>query len=973
MADTVVVMILYQKTCVLCFCALLILLITGISFVTTSSEGELPEQANKSQMSEEFLTTLSAEERAWMQAHPVIRITHDPGWPPVEFTNQKGESSGMSADYVHLIEQRLGITFKRVQVKSWGEAYTRLKNWEIDMTSSVAITPQRTAIWAFTKPYLNIPIVIATQSDVTYIADIKELANKKVAVVKGYAVEDWIIRDFPEIQLIQAKSTLDGLEMLQRGEVFAYLDNLLIIGDFQAKMKVSNIKIAGQTPYINAQCMAVRKDWAPLASIVQKALASISETERREIYRKWLPVRYEHGFNYIFFWKIATAFMVIIVVMLLWNRQLTKVIKSRKQAEEALRESERLHRTYITSAPYGVFITDTHGRYVQVNPSVCQITGYTEQELLQMQLTDFYPEDSMPEGLKGFRAVLRDGLLKGEMLFQHKNRDRRWWVLTVVQISDTRFLCFCSDITERKKAEEKILETNTLLNSVLEGTTDAIFVKDKNGKYILVNSGTCNAIGRNVQEIIGRNDSELFPSESANVINEIDQQVMSTGKTVLAEEKLQTSEGTTYWLVNKSPYFNEANEINGLIGISRDITSIKRAEEEKEKLHEQLRQAQKMESIGQLAGGVAHDFNNMLGVILGHSELAMENIDPSQSLYGNLKEIRKAAERSADITRQLLAFARKQTISPAVLNLNDIVQSMLKMLLRLIGEDINLTWIPGNALWSVKTDQSQINQLLINLCVNARDALTGVGKIVIETANCTIDENYCANHAGFRPGEFVKMTVSDNGHGMNKETLTHIFEPFFTTKGVGQGTGLGLATVYGTVKQNNGFINAYSEPGKGATFSIYLPRHLGTLEQLQQKIVPEGTVGGHETILLVEDESAILEIARRILQNLNYTVLAASGPAEALILAENCAQEIHLLVTDVIMPEMSGRDLEEQLRKSRPGIKCLFMSGYTANIIANQGVLDDEVDFIQKPFSKNDLAGKIREVLNSDRVSQPFS
>ncbi|MFH0780983.1 MAG: transporter substrate-binding domain-containing protein [Pseudomonadota bacterium] len=955
----------YQKTGVLCFCVFLIVLVTGTSFLTTKTEGESNYKSIESRVSDEFLTTLSSEEQAWLQAHPVIRVTQDPGWAPVEFTNDQGEPSGMSADYLHLVEQRLGITFDRVPVKSWEEAYAGLKNWEIDMTTSVALTPQRSDIWAFTEPYLNIPIVIATQSNVTYLADIKELFNKKAAVVKGYAIEDWVTRDFPEIELIRAQSTLDGLEMLQRGEVFAYLDNLLIIGDFQAKFKVSNIKIAGQTPYTNAQCMAVRKDWAPLAGILQKALASISEKERKEIYRKWLPVRYEHGFDYILFWKIASAFVVILLMLLLWNRQLTKEIKSRKQAEEALRDSEKRHRRYITSAPYGVFVADEQGRYLQVNPSVCNITGYTEQELLQMGISDLYFEDNAPEGAKPFQTAVLKGKYKGEMLFRPKNCDRRWWVLTVVRIPDSRFLGFCTDITERKQAEEKILEANTLLSSVLEGTTDAIFVKDKNGKYLLVNSGTCKAIGRDPEDIVGRNDSELFPAASADIINAIDRQVMTTGKTVLAEEKLQTTDGTTYWLVNKSPSFNEAHEINGLIGISRDITSIKRAEEEKEKLQEQLRQAQKMESIGQLAGGVAHDFNNMLGVILGHSEMALEKVDPSQSLYGNLREIRKAAERSAEITKQLLAFARKQTIAPSVLDLNITVQSMLKMLLRLIGEDIDLVWLPTHELWSVKTDQSQINQILVNLCVNARDAIAGVGKIVIETANCTLDEGYCINHVGFRPGEYVKLTVSDNGHGMNKETLRHIFEPFFTTKGVGQGTGLGLATVYGTVKQNNGFINAYSEPGQGATFSIYLPRHIGTNCLVRSEGIPALAVGGDEAILLVEDEPAILEMAKILLQNLGYKVLSASGSVEALLLVEDFPETIHLLITDVIMPEMSGRDLEEQLRKSRPGIKCLFMSGYTANIIASQGVLDDEVHFIQKPFSKHELAAKTREALDT--------
>ena len=811
---------------------------------------------------------------------------------------------------------------------------------------------------------MTIPIVIATQSDVSYVADIRELFGKKVAVVKGYAVEDWVTRDFPEIQLVHAKSTLDSLKMLQKGEVFAYLENLLIIGDYQATLQMSNIKIAGQTPYVNAQCMAVRKDWAPLAGILQKALESISEKEGKDIYRKWLPVRYEHGFNYFLFWKVATAFAAVLLVMIFWNRQLTKEIKSRKQAEEALRESELRHRRYITSSPHGVFVADENGRYLQVNRSICRITGYEERDLLNMGVADCCFEESLEEGVQLVQTVIREGEAQGEMLLRPKNGKKRWWSVTAVKISDTQLLGFCDDITERKYAEEKILETNALLNSVLEGTTDAIFVKDMDGRYLLVNSGTCRAIGQDADYIIGRNDSELFPAASAAVISEIDQEVLTTGITVLAEEKLETSDGMTYWLVNKSPSFDEVHKVNGIIGISRDITLIKKVEEEKSKLQNQLNQVQRMESIGQLAGGVAHDFNNMLGVILGHSEMAMEQLGPTQPSYANLQEIHKAAERSADITRQLLAFARKQTIDPQVLELNEIVAKMLNMLRRLIGEDIDLAWLPGGGLWSIKIEPSQINQILVNLCVNARDAIRGVGRMTIETGNCRLEEDYCACHAGFIPGEYVKITVSDTGHGMDKETLAHVFEPFFTTKGIGKGTGLGLATVYGTVKQHNGFINAYSEPGQGTTFSIYLPRYQGT-GRVQEEIVPNPTVGGHETILLVEDETAILALTERILVNLGYTVIPASSPTQALSLIDDLDQDIHLLVTDVIMPELSGRDLADRLRVRKPGMKCLFMSGYTANIIASQGVLGDEMHFIQKPFSKKELAAKVRKVLGS--------
>ncbi|TKB25664.1 response regulator [Desulfopila sp. IMCC35006] len=397
--------------------------------------------------------------------------------------------------------------------------------------------------------------------------------------------------------------------------------------------------------------------------------------------------------------------------------------------------------------------------------------------------------------------------------------------------------------------------------------------------------------------------------------------------------------------------------------LKQEMLKNEQANKENLNLQTSLKQAEKMEAVGQLAGGVAHDFNNMLGVILGHTEMGMEQIDTSHPLFADLKEIQKAAIRSADITRQLLAFARKQTVAPKSLDLNQAIERMLKMLQRLIGEGINLVWLPGPGLWPVKIDPSQIDQIMANLCINARDAIAGVGKMTVETGNDTLDEEYCRTHPGFIAGEFVRISVRDNGCGMNEETLAHIFEPFFTTKDLGKGTGLGLATVYGAVKQNKGFINAESEKGQGTTFTIYLPRHVDSAGDAPPGKGAESGVGGHETILLVEDEKTILQMTKTMLQLLGYTVIAAATPREALHLADAFASEIHLLLTDIVMPEMNGRDLAKKLSSLHPQLKCLYMSGYTSDIIAQQGILDKGIQFIQKPFSKNDLATKVRIVL----------
>ncbi|MCF6249072.1 MAG: response regulator [Desulfobacula sp.] len=397
---------------------------------------------------------------------------------------------------------------------------------------------------------------------------------------------------------------------------------------------------------------------------------------------------------------------------------------------------------------------------------------------------------------------------------------------------------------------------------------------------------------------------------------------------------------------------------------SRVDAKRRKAEKELKKSEERFRQAQKMESVGRLAGGVAHDYNNALSVIMGFTELALEKTDPKEPLHADLTEILKAAMHAADITRQLLAFARKQTIAPRVLDFNKTVEGMLKMLRRLIGEDISFTWMPGGGLWPIKMDPSQIDQVLANLCVNARDAIKGVGRLIIETGNIVLDKDYCMDHEGFVPGEFILLSVSDNGCGMDREILNDIFEPFFTTKDGDKGTGLGLSTVYGIVKQNKGFINVYSEAGKGTTIKIYLPRHGVEFAPIRKKNMPEINPGHGETILVVEDEPSVLKLTKKILKELGYNLLIAGAPEQALNIVKKYKGESHLIVTDIIMPGMNGPELARKLQTFNPGLKVVFMSGHTANTISHHGVLDEKVCFIQKPFSRRDLAKIVKKALD---------
>ncbi len=502
--------------------------------------------------------------------------------------------------------------------------------------------------------------------------------------------------------------------------------------------------------------------------------------------------------------------------------------------------------------------------------------------------------------------------------------------------------------------------------SLIDTLSVPVFYRDVDGRFVGCNSSFEKFFGQERELMIGKLVYELSPKEIADIYDENDQTLLQNPGTQIYESVVKDAAGIVHNVIfHKATFNNLDGSVGGLIGAILDITDLKTAEKISKDLESQLYQAQKMESVGRLAGGVAHDYNNTLSVIIGFTELARDKMDSTDDpLRSDLDEVLKAARHATDITRQLLAFARKQTIAPEVLDLNENIEGMLKMLRTLIGEDITLAWLPGAALWSVKMDPSQIDQILANLCVNARDAIAGVGKITIETKMVTFDSSYCADHHDFIPGDYAMLAVSDNGCGMDKEILGNIFDPFFTTKTADKGTGLGLSTVYGIVKQNNGFIHVYSEPERGTTVKIYLTPHEGNAVKIQRKIAAEFPTGRGETILIVEDDPSILKIVRRILQELTYTVLTSETSKGAIRLAEEHAGEIHLLLTDVIMPDMNGLELSTSLQTLYPDMICIFMSGYTANTIAHHGVLDEGVHFIQKPFSRRDLAETVRKVLD---------
>jgi PAS domain S-box-containing protein len=773
-------------------------------------------------------------------------------------------------------------------------------------------------------------------------------------------------------------------------------------------------------------------------------------------------------------------------------------ITERKEAELALRDAAQKFRSLFDNAEVGMFRTRIDGSSIlDMNDRFLRIFGRTREEVKDAPSVMHWVDPR--ERAEMMRRLEADGCVTDfECRMLHKSGEVRRCVTSLrLYPAEGTLEGSIADITDRTMATEALLHNQAILQSVTDGTTDAVYVKDANGRYLMCNDATCRFVGKSRQEILGNDDTTLFPSEEARVVMVGDRHIMDSGVTQTYEERVTTGSGVITFLSTKGPVSDAHGRVIGLFGVARDITARRRAEDElnrffdlvpdmvaiasrdgvfkrvnrawedvlgftreellsvpiielihpddraaalaavatrsaegaipaitsrgrckdgsyrwlewratpaadgsllfaavrdvterrlaeeaRERLEGQLRHAQKMESVGRLAGGIAHDFNNMLAVILGHSEITMRQMDAAQPMHNSLVEIHSAAKRSADLTRQLLAFARKQTVMPKVMDLNAEVTHSLKMLKRLIREDIALTWQPAPTVWAVSMDPSQLDQALANLCVNASDAIAGIGagnasrhstsgEVTITTANQTLDAAFCAAHADAVRGDYVRLAVSDTGCGMTADVIAHLFEPFFTTKPTGEGTGLGLATVYGAIRQNNGFLAVSSVPGEGSTVEIYLPRHVVATVKGSPADASAPTARGTETVLVVEDEPSVLALTKLTLEDLGYTVLNASGSRDALRLSEAHDGKIHLLLTDVIMPEMSGMELAATLMAARPDIRYLFMSGYTAEVVSAQGIPMDGAHFIAKPFVLTTLAERVRAILDEVEPAEP--
>ncbi|MBN2332990.1 MAG: PAS domain S-box protein [Deltaproteobacteria bacterium] len=610
-------------------------------------------------------------------------------------------------------------------------------------------------------------------------------------------------------------------------------------------------------------------------------------------------------------------------------------------------------------------VADVNGRVIEANQLYLDLVGYTKDELLELSIFDLTPTKwhSLEK-----RIIDEQVLVKGYSDIFEKEILRKDGSIVPVELrivlakdpngQPMGMWAIVRDISLRLAKEDALRRFQLSVAS----SPDAVFWINAEGQFPYVNAQACRSLGYSRDELMQLNLWDIDVGFTQELWGPHWQNVRKSGGARL-ERLHRRKDGTVFPVEISSTNIDFEDQVHHVAYV-RDISDRVNANNERKKLEAQLIQSQKMESVGRLAGGVAHDFNNMLSVIMGYSELIKIKLAPDDQFIRELEQIQQATKRAQEITQQLLAFSRKQVFEPKVLNINDLISSFENNLSRLIGEDITLEFFPSRDIRNIEFDQTQIEQILMNLAINARDAMPAGGSLTFETANVSLDEAYCRKHIGFIPGDFVQISVSDNGIGMDAENIDHIFEPFFTTKEIGKGTGLGLSTVYGIVKQGGGFINVYSEPDRGTTFRIYIPASTGEAEPLKIAENQE-PVSGSETVFLVEDDEMVREVTEISLRELGYTVVSAAGPEEAIAVFAKEQDTVDLLITDVVMPKMNGKVLYERLKSVRPDLKVLYMSGYTANIIVNHGVLDKGVQFISKPFNIRELSKKVHESLKA--------
>lgn len=937
---------------------------------TAISEQQIKQMLQKWQMTgnvEDDLN-LTQEEIAWLAEHQVIKIAVDPSIEPVEFITPEGEISGIAGSYLELISKKLNVRFEWVKNDSFNDGIDKIISKEADMLSAVNPTIEREEFLTFSDSYMNVNSVIFAREGENVFGNIEGLAGHTIAQVEGFVTVGWIRRDYPDIEIVEVSNVVEALKLVSAGVVDAHIGSIPITSHNIAAESFTNIVAAGVTPFEGEISMGIRSELPLLASSITKALSSITDEERAEITRQWIVLRTVARQNYDLVWQIIAVAAAIVMLVLIWNFSLRREVRRRKFSEERFQQ--------IAETVDGLFyiLSADFKKIKYVSPNFEKWTNRKCQELYndtQIWRDMIHPDDlemyveavevavsnNFSSLIPDYRIIQPDGLIRWLSTQSHPVRNEQGEITGVIGV--------VTDISSKVKSNEKLNEINSQFQNAFTYASHGMVLVSLDGNYMRVNDAYCNIVGYTSKELMNLSVAELTHPDDQDLSKQLMKDLITGNRlTFQLEKRLFRKDGSIVPAqLNVSLVRDNNNMPVHFVGQIQDLSALKEREE-------QLRHSQKMDAVGKLTGGIAHDFNNILGIILGNLEILKNTVTGESKVELRVDKAISGVDRGANLIKKLLSFSRKTTHAADITNVNDCITNLEEFIKKSLTVSVKINKSFAKDIWPVEIDGGDLEDVILNLSLNAKDAMENGGELTFVTANITLDEKSTDINTDNNIGDYVVISVRDTGTGIEPELIDKVLEPFFTTKAVNKGTGLGLSMVHGFVQRSGGHMKIYSEIGKGTTFKLYIPRSYKNnavkAEQLSnQKNLP----CGKETILVVEDEQHLCEIAEEQLINLGYSVFTANTAAFALeILKEN--KSIDLLFSDIVLPDnLDGYEMATSALKIHPKLKILLASGYSQNL--TNKIKQDDVEIsllaqnmLHKPYNHFELAVAVRKSLD---------